>query len=139
MSFLKGVDFHGWITKGAQLITKLDELKDLADPRIMTMNLIVASWLFCFATAIGSWGGFSKPPGIFRKLIRYTWMKHILLFLLIWQGGGKGNIYLTLFGTFTFYLFEQFLFYFDRELQQIFGFNPDEDIDESREFRWYGV
>ena len=42
-------------------------------------------------TAIGAFGGFPEPPNMFKKVIQNKVVQYLLLFLLIWQGGGGQN------------------------------------------------
>jgi hypothetical protein len=42
-------------------------------------------------TAIGAFGGFPEPPNMFKRIIQNKIIQYLLLFLLIWQGGGGQN------------------------------------------------
>ena len=55
-------------------------IRDIAEPLILPI-----------VTAIGAFGGFPEPPNMFKKVIQNKPVQYILLFLLIWQGGGGQN------------------------------------------------
>lgn len=46
-------------------------------------------------TGLGAYGGFPQPPKWWKRLSRFKLMNYILVWVLIYQGGGGGNIYLT--------------------------------------------
>ena len=39
-------------------------------------------------TAVGAFGGFPDPPNMFKRVVKNKIVQYLLLFLLIWQGGG---------------------------------------------------
>ena len=112
--------------QGSQVIQTVDEFSDFVNVKVMTPTFIMVSVVFCFATAIGAWGGFSPAPPIFTKLTRNAWVRYALLFILVWQGGGSQNSYVSLFGTALFILLEFLLTRYDRELQLLLGYDPDQ-------------
>ena len=61
-------------------------------------------WLLPIATAIGAWGGFPKPPKFFTDLVNGSdLIKYLMVFILIWQGGGNQNTYTSLSITLVIY------------------------------------
>ena len=60
--------------------------------------------ILAFATGIGIFGGFPKPPSAFIKLIEnYPIFQWILVFILIWQGGAKQDQKLAVLITATLF------------------------------------
>ncbi len=53
------------------------------------------SLILPIATAIGAFGGFPEPPNMFKRFIQNKPIQYLLLFILIWQGGGGQNWKLT--------------------------------------------
>jgi hypothetical protein len=111
---------------GEQVIQTMDEMSDFANQTVMTPTFLLVSIVFCFSTAVGAWGGFSHAPPIFTKVTRHVWVRYALLFVLVWQGGGSQNSYVSLFGTALFMLLEFLLWHYDRPLQLLLGFDPDQ-------------
>jgi len=60
--------------------SKKPSMKDMIEPLILPI-----------VTALGAFGGFPEPPNTFKKIINIKVIQYILLFLLIWQGGGGQN------------------------------------------------
>ena len=56
------------------------------------------------ATVLGAWGGFPKPPAIFRRLASSELFRYFLVFALVYQGGGGENIARSVMVTVGFYL-----------------------------------
>ena len=110
-----------WIQTNSGLIQNIDEAVDLIDPRELKPRILFMMILLCFATGIGAWGGFSSPPKVFSKLTKYTSFRFFLMFLLIWQGGGGINIFVSFFGAVTFTLFDYLLNRYDDELIALLG------------------
>lgn len=104
------------------------QLSDFINPQKMTKTLIFVMIAFSFSTAIGSWGGFSNPPQIFKKAVQFWYVRYFLLFVLIWQGGGDGNLYVSAFGTILFALIEFLIKRYDDSIQRFFGFDPEEKV-----------
>ena len=48
------------------------------------MNKVVLA----FATLIGAFGGFPNPPPVFSSLTKSPIVQWLLVFVLVWQGGG---------------------------------------------------
>ena len=49
--------------------------------------------LAALGTGIGAFGGFPNPPKVFVQLTQNELVKWLLLFVLIWQGGGGGGAF----------------------------------------------
>jgi hypothetical protein len=46
--------------------------------------------ILAFATGLGAFGGFPKPPRVFNNLLEtYPIFRWLLVFILVWQGGAK--------------------------------------------------
>ena len=99
---------------------------DFADMKLMTPTFFKVSLVLCFSTALGAWGGFADAPPIFKTFVRRTWVRYILLFVLVWQGGGSQNVYVSLFGTALFILLERLLWHYDPQLHRLLGVVPDQ-------------
>jgi len=55
------------------------------------MALKLDQYVLPLATAVGAFGGFPKPPALFSRLADNEIFQHLLLFVLIWQGGSGQN------------------------------------------------
>ena len=67
-------------------------------------------WLIMFtsiATALGSFGGFPKPPPIFIELAKNIYVQWLLMFILILQGGSRGDIIYAIIATAIVFLLYQ--------------------------------
>jgi hypothetical protein len=52
------------------------------------INEMIRPLVLPLVTALGAFGGFPEPPALFNKVIKNKIVQYLLLFLLIWQGGG---------------------------------------------------
>jgi hypothetical protein len=77
---------------------------DLGNFNYPTSQIILA-----LATAVGAFGGFPSPPQSFVKLTQQPIVQWGLLFVLIYQGGGSGDIKLSLTITALFYIIHRVL------------------------------
>ena len=79
------------------------------------LNMVQKQFIFvllaAIGTGIGAFGGFPKPPKLFRQLIsKYEALRWLLLFILIWQGSGGGanfnwtSVSTSIFCTFIVYI-----------------------------------
>lgn len=80
------------------------------------MILLVTSMI---ATAIGSFGGFPKPPKIFMRLAKYELFKWLMMFILILQGGGGFDVKTSLLGTILVFVFYKVVVYMEKGTKQI--------------------
>lgn len=56
--------------------------------------------VLALATAVGAWGGFPEAPQSFTNfLAQNNFSRYILVFILIWQGGGGQDPKLSLLIT----------------------------------------
>ena len=46
-------------------------------------------WLLPFATALTAWGGFPPAPQFFKDLTKNEFFQYLMVFILVWQGGGQ--------------------------------------------------
>ena len=60
-------------------------------PQKQSMGQQMQPLVLPIVTAMGAFGGFPEPPHIFKKFIKNKIVQYLLLFLLIWQGGGGQN------------------------------------------------
>ena len=57
---------------------------DLNEMKTQIFYVIIAA----IVTGLGAFGGFPEPPLLFKQILTYKWSRWVLLFLLVWQGGG---------------------------------------------------
>lgn len=71
----------------------------------------LSMFLLPLATALGAWSValFPKPPQLLVDLARNELFQYALLFVFIWQGGGKQNIQTALVTTVIVFLVAKFL------------------------------
>lgn len=79
--------------------------------QVMKTNL--AGWVLAIATAIGAWGGFPAAPQWFVDLTDPAGtpnelFQYVLVFLLIYQGGGGRSMLFSLIMTIIVYLVAKF-------------------------------
>jgi len=56
--------------------------------------------VLALATAVGAWGGFPTPPKTFTDFLDSNQIaRYVLLFILVWQGGGGQDPKLSLMIT----------------------------------------
>jgi len=71
--------------------------------------------LTAFATLIGVFGGFPSPPKLFIKLTKFKLVQWLLVFILVYQGGGNEDIIFSLIMTFTLFIIYEILHYFENK------------------------
>ena len=120
-------NINNWIQQNSSVISNVDEAVDLLNPSVLTPKVVFVVLLLCLSTGVGAWGGFDSAPKVFKKLTRYGWFRFLLLFLMIWQGGGGLNIFVTLFGTTAFYLLDYLLNRYETEVLQFLGMDDEDD------------
>ena len=76
--------------------------------KFLLYNIITA-----IATLLGVIGGFPKPPKFIIKIITYKPIQWLLVYILLYQGGGDENILFTLIMTFCLFIIYQILYYFE--------------------------
>ena len=59
------------------------------------LNKSSIAWQLAIATALGAYGGFPSAPIWWRKITQYKIVQFITLWLLVYQGGGKGELVWT--------------------------------------------
>ena len=117
--------FDDWLSNHKQTMGKLTTFSSFFNKKLFNPSVLLIIIAFSFSTSIGSWGGFSDPPQIFRKLVTKWYVRYFLLFVLIWQGGGDGNLHVSLLGTVLFAIAEYFVKKYDTKIQKLFGFDPE--------------
>ena len=58
------------------------------------LNKSTVAWQLAIATALGAYGGFPSAPLWWRKITQYK-ITQLTLWLLVYQGGGKGELLWT--------------------------------------------
>lgn len=71
--------------------------------------------LTAFATLIGVVGGFPTPPKLFIKLTKFKLVQWLLVFFLVYQGGGDQEIVFSLIMTFTLFIIYKIFYYFENK------------------------
>jgi len=69
------------------------------------------------ATGLGAFGGFPAAPVLFQDLAQNEWFQWLMVYVLIWQGGGGQRWDLALAGTVVVFVIYKLLesAYFARE------------------------
>ena len=62
------------------------------------------SIILAIMTMLGSFGGFPDPPAIFTRLTQSQFAKWALVWVLVYQGGGKQDLTITTTATAVGYL-----------------------------------
>ena len=74
------------------------------------MNYTSKDIILAFATGLGMFGGFPKPPMAFNQLIQdYPIFQWVLVFILVWQGGAKQDHKLAILITATLFALKKSL------------------------------
>lgn len=55
--------------------------------------------ILAICTALGAWGGMPEPPRLFNSFVRSEYAQYLLVWVLIYQGGGGANWKLSLLIT----------------------------------------
>ena len=77
-------------------------LKLLGFKSVQNMMLVMIGLL---ATGIGAFGGLPQPPKLFVDITqRYELLQWVLVYVLIWQGAGGYDEYLSLLGTISLFI-----------------------------------
>ena len=66
-------------------------------------------WILAMATGIGAYGGFPKAPPVFEKFKKKKLVQWLLVFVLLYQGGGSQDIKFTISVTIAMYIVHMFL------------------------------
>tara|TARA_B100000886_G_C19993064_1_gene314861 strand:- start:81 stop:380 length:300 start_codon:yes stop_codon:yes gene_type:complete len=73
------------------------------------LNKSSVAWQLAIATALGAYGGFPSAPLWWRKITQYKITQFMTLWLLVYQGGGKGELlWTTLVSAIVFFLMSLF-------------------------------
>ena len=73
------------------------------------LNKSSVAWQLAIATALGAYGGFPSAPLWWRKITQYKITQFMTLWLLVYQGGGKGELlWTTLVSAIVFVLMSLF-------------------------------
>lgn len=59
--------------------------------------------LLPFATCIIALGGFPSPPKMWSDMAKNPIFQYVALFVLVWQGGAKGDVSTALFTSAVFF------------------------------------
>jgi hypothetical protein len=73
------------------------------------MNFNSQQVILACATAIGAYGGFPNPPKAFNNIIKNELVQWMLVWILIYQGGGNQNIQLVTIVTIVMYVIHKML------------------------------
>ncbi len=71
--------------------------------------------ILALATMIGAFGGFPDPPKAFTSLTQFQIVKWMLVFTLIYQGGGGENVVLSGILTATTFVVYKLVRYFESD------------------------
>ena len=66
-----------------------------------------------FVTAMVSIGNFPKPPKIISQFTQYPLFQWFMLMLLVYQSGGRQNIYITVITVLIVFIVYNILYLFD--------------------------
>lgn len=73
------------------------------------LNKSTVAWQLAIATALGAYGGFPSAPLWWRKITQYKITQFMTLWLLVYQGGGKGELlWTTLVSAIVYFLMSLF-------------------------------
>lgn len=61
------------------------------------------------ATALIAWGAFPKPPAFVQKLATNELFQYFMIFVLVWQGGGRQDVATSLMVTVGMFLLTKIL------------------------------
>jgi hypothetical protein len=75
-----------------------------------------------FLTLMGAFGGFPEPPLIFKQFIQNEFARWLLVFVLVYQGGGAQNLKVSLVVTATAYIVVKLLNNFKVDVARKEGF-----------------
>lgn len=82
-----------------------------------TLRQSIEPLILPIVTAIGAFGGFPEPPNMFKRIIQNKVIQYLLLFLLIWQGGGGQNWKLSAKVTVVIFILITVLNYLEKKKQ----------------------
>jgi hypothetical protein len=74
------------------------------------MNEDLGKWILPLATAIGAWGGFPDAPQVFKDVVESNELfRYLMVFVLVWQGGGGQNVRTAFIATAIVYFVTKLL------------------------------
>ena len=73
------------------------------------MSMPLNKFVLAFATLIGAFGGFPNPPPMFTALTKSPLVQWLLVFVLVWQGGGSQDMVFSLIVTVLGYILHRVL------------------------------
>lgn len=71
---------------------------------MVQINLDLSNWILPIATGLGAFGGFPQAPAIFQELTKNELFQFLMLFVLIWQGGGGQDVAVAGITTLGFFI-----------------------------------
>lgn len=92
---------------------------NLANVQANLAGKTLMAWLTVMATATGAFGGFPEPPQILQTLASLTIFQWLMVFVLIYQGGGGQDLIFSVAATALTYVIYQVLGYFDKEEESL--------------------
>ena len=63
------------------------------------------------ATVIGAWGGFPEPNPFIKKITKHKIVQYLLVYILVYQGGGGQDHVLSFIITILFYIANNYINY----------------------------
>lgn len=92
-----------------------DTVKELTK-RVYSKNMSFML-IAMLATGLGAAGNLYRVPKVITETVKkYLILQHLLMFVLIWQGGGGQDLYFSILGTFAIYVVFQLLYKLDDKL-----------------------
>lgn len=79
------------------------------DFNTLIRNLNIPNLIVATATVIGAWGGFPESPQLFKDLTKHKLVQYMLVFVLLYQGGGGQDIVLSLLITLVFFIINEYI------------------------------
>ena len=82
----------------------------------MISNELLEAVPLAILTGLGAYGGFPQPPRWWQKLSNFKLMNFIVLWILIYQGGGRSHAILTSIISILIFTVMEVSKYFERKM-----------------------
>ena len=79
------------------------------------LEIGLGKMVLAMATTIGAFGGFPDPPKAFSALTQYQFVQWMLVFVLIFQGGGSQDPLFSVAVTIATFLLYKFVRFFEND------------------------
>lgn len=80
------------------------------------MDYQTSEYALGFATLLGAFGGFPKPPQQMTKIVnQYPLLSWVLVFVLVWQGGGGQDVQFSVLITVLAFIIYKLLEYSSKQ------------------------